>query len=671
MSALATMRRLSAETVVKDAADWRVPREDTVCWRRSWRQLECALQMAILARIETLIDGVLYGWAWDERACERRIALAVLVDGVPMASVVADRRRRDLKLAGIGDGAHGFEWTLPLGLQDGRKHHIAIATDAQEAGSILVEAEIEVPQRAHMLHGKLERVGEGKLFGWVRDRARPDEHVRVEILIDGQLAAVTVANRFRRDLLQAGIGSGTHGFAVSLPALPPGHHVARRIAARVAVAGGYWQLGEIVIPEATSVAVAAAASSGSLPPTEPDARLLRPRATSREVALAAARHAERQRDYVMAAQVLDSALHLYRDDFDLQFLRARVAMAMSDYATAERYARRAHALRPEHIRPVVILARLASASGRNEEAAALWASVPPEDEAYRERLIKRGRALLVVGRPLEALSEFCAATRLDDTDRDALIGAADAAEAAGAMRHARRHLERYVALVPEKKTAKERLEGMRQRLAPEEGPPSPLTDPWLRTWSAPVEGTLRFGALEVTPGLTLAATGGQLHYAAAAPQRVRPGGLPVYGLWLHAEDGRAEIDFSLSRVAGEALRLGLEMVLEVDAIDLSSDVELRLLVVGTGSRILLAERLVQRPVLLPFSLRLDANELASLYADALTLRVVFGGPAQVLIRPPRSLRLHRPHTSRRVAFEGPSPTAALQALAHPAVEVTA
>lgn len=66
--------------------------------------------------------------------------------------------------------------------------------------------------------GHIDRILGGRVQGWVKAR-QGDDPVTVDLLIDGVLAVAGIhAGLFRRDLLQAGIGGGRHGFACDLPA---------------------------------------------------------------------------------------------------------------------------------------------------------------------------------------------------------------------------------------------------------------------------------------------------------------------------------------------------------------------------------------------------------------------------------------------------------------------
>jgi len=73
------------------------------------------------------------------------------------------------------------------------------------------------PAAAGALLGKLERIEAGVLHGWVIDTASADS-VEADVLVDGEVVARVVANRYRADLDQARLAGGRGGFTVALPA---------------------------------------------------------------------------------------------------------------------------------------------------------------------------------------------------------------------------------------------------------------------------------------------------------------------------------------------------------------------------------------------------------------------------------------------------------------------
>ncbi len=76
------------------------------------------------------------------------------------------------------------------------------------------------------LHSSVDVADAAGIRGWVWDPEKPDEHVALELFDGDVLLATIVANEFRPDLQQAGIGDGRHGFSVgfSESLLPQARH---------------------------------------------------------------------------------------------------------------------------------------------------------------------------------------------------------------------------------------------------------------------------------------------------------------------------------------------------------------------------------------------------------------------------------------------------------------
>jgi len=83
---------------------------------------------------------------------------------------------------------------------------------AAQAGQLVDASPAQGP-----LLGFFERVSDGCANGWAQDTEYPDSPVCLDVLVDGLVVAQVLAERFRADLLQAGIGDGRHGFCVALP----------------------------------------------------------------------------------------------------------------------------------------------------------------------------------------------------------------------------------------------------------------------------------------------------------------------------------------------------------------------------------------------------------------------------------------------------------------------
>ncbi|WP_419730022.1 Hint domain-containing protein [Lichenicola sp.] len=61
----------------------------------------------------------------------------------------------------------------------------------------------------------------GRLRGWAWCAEYPHTPVCLDVLLDGEVVAQVLADRFRPDLALAGIGAGCHGFELALPNLTP------------------------------------------------------------------------------------------------------------------------------------------------------------------------------------------------------------------------------------------------------------------------------------------------------------------------------------------------------------------------------------------------------------------------------------------------------------------
>lgn len=89
-------------------------------------------------------------------------------------------------------------------------------------------AGIAPPAAPGPLRGNIDRTAP-RLFGWAQDEAAPEVPVELELLCGGVVVARVLANRYRPDLRQAGLGSGCHAFELDIPPLP-GPFTMRRMA---------------------------------------------------------------------------------------------------------------------------------------------------------------------------------------------------------------------------------------------------------------------------------------------------------------------------------------------------------------------------------------------------------------------------------------------------------
>ncbi len=175
--------------------------------------------------------GQVIGWCWSPDAPLSRRIVAVLVDGSEAVRSTCGLERADLRKAGLGDGAHGFQVMVPP------EHRLdgvtAKVTLRDVASGKLVGGVTEViwntpalPAAAQAPAPVVERVPQGnvdgitkdgRVSGWCWYPDRPEQQVTLAVLVDDAPVGTTQAADFRPDLHAAGIGHGAYGFSFALP----------------------------------------------------------------------------------------------------------------------------------------------------------------------------------------------------------------------------------------------------------------------------------------------------------------------------------------------------------------------------------------------------------------------------------------------------------------------
>ena len=167
------------------------------------------------------------GWVQDEGQPGEAVTVRIYDNGLPLGVAVADRYREDLKQAGVGDGRHAFVFTVPSGLDPGVRHLIDVrrADDGRRLDGAPVIREVQASTLAHPSRaasappwrGDLDLATRARLEGWAWDPSAPNEPVALVVLDNGAVIARILANRFRRDLADAGFGDGRHSFSIQIP----------------------------------------------------------------------------------------------------------------------------------------------------------------------------------------------------------------------------------------------------------------------------------------------------------------------------------------------------------------------------------------------------------------------------------------------------------------------
>jgi hypothetical protein len=143
-----------------------------------------------------------------------------------LATVAADQFRQDLATAGKGDGRHGFVYTVPTSLKDGRPHAIRLTISGTqvdlEEGAHLPNTSKSITCLRHEGAPKWEGFHDvadcNAIAGWAWDGSQPNTSIDVDIYDNDVLLGRVAADQFRQDLADAGKGNGAHAFSYTPPA---------------------------------------------------------------------------------------------------------------------------------------------------------------------------------------------------------------------------------------------------------------------------------------------------------------------------------------------------------------------------------------------------------------------------------------------------------------------
>ena len=171
-----------------------------------------------------LVSSCIAGWARYPACPGIPVRLVVFANGVEIGRVVADRYRADLLHAGIGDGRHGFEFLIRGGLAPDIRHEIEVRSEdgwvmPSRHSTVIVPLLTPDQKLADRplaglgpLRGNCEEADRLSIKGWAQDEADPERRVGLVITVNGRVAGRVLANCYRRDLEEAGLGSGKHAF---------------------------------------------------------------------------------------------------------------------------------------------------------------------------------------------------------------------------------------------------------------------------------------------------------------------------------------------------------------------------------------------------------------------------------------------------------------------------
>jgi glycosyltransferase involved in cell wall biosynthesis len=171
-------------------------------------------------------DGLLQGWCWSPDEPEVHRTIILQQDGEPFVTVVCDHPRPDLARVGIGDGHNAFDFVIPQDEVVLREGSVVSAIDTA-TGFLFSEATVirrataqahSRAQRGVAVEGHLDGVSDdGVVNGWCWYPATPERHAEVVIVVNSEPVGTVVADLYRSDLHEAGVGDGHHGVVFTLP----------------------------------------------------------------------------------------------------------------------------------------------------------------------------------------------------------------------------------------------------------------------------------------------------------------------------------------------------------------------------------------------------------------------------------------------------------------------
>jgi F5/8 type C domain len=162
------------------------------------------------------------GWAQDPDAPTTHLTVRVLVDGVVVATTVADQFRHDLLDAGIGDGTFSFAVDLTDLFPSYTQHQLRVQAQDSQTGQWVdldgtpVSLTCTTLAGFHDGNAGVQKKAACIASGWAWDAAAPTTRLQVRIKVDGRVVAETTANQYRDDVRAAGFGDGYSGWTVNL-----------------------------------------------------------------------------------------------------------------------------------------------------------------------------------------------------------------------------------------------------------------------------------------------------------------------------------------------------------------------------------------------------------------------------------------------------------------------
>ena len=166
------------------------------------------MTLGAVGYVEALTRTAIRGWVYDHSDPGRELEVELLVDGWVAATASVNQHRPDLEKLGHSRVDLGFQLAVPQG----------VAVDVSRVGVRVTGQDelLPISPEAFGVEGVLERASPELIEGWAWRIGRPKERVSLIVRLDDVTIGEGVADRFRSDLMDAGVGDGRCGFALAV-----------------------------------------------------------------------------------------------------------------------------------------------------------------------------------------------------------------------------------------------------------------------------------------------------------------------------------------------------------------------------------------------------------------------------------------------------------------------
>jgi RHS repeat-associated protein len=154
------------------------------------------------------------GWAWNPAQPNTPVSVSIESGSTTVSTVLANNYRSDLKLAGAGNGSHGFTYPLPALFKTNTAQSVTLSITGTTTS--LGTRTVTCPTPS--FSGSFDLATCTQLAGWGWDANEPNNPIDIDIYDGTAKIATVLSSTFRQDLLNAGIGNGNHGFVLPTPA---------------------------------------------------------------------------------------------------------------------------------------------------------------------------------------------------------------------------------------------------------------------------------------------------------------------------------------------------------------------------------------------------------------------------------------------------------------------